>query len=84
MVVAADEDANLGQFTRRIEWLEDMIGVVQTMVNQLNEFLVRATGQGIQLLPTLVGPAQQIPCPYPRGNKDQEQADESQVKLAGH
>ena len=84
MVVIADEDVNLRQLTRRTELLEDMIGVVQTTVNQLNEFIVQATRQGVQLLPTMVRPAKQIPCPHPGGNKKQEQADESQVELTGH
>ena len=36
MIVVADEDANLGELTRRIERLEDVIGAIQTTVNQLN------------------------------------------------
>ena len=58
MVVEADDGANLGELMRHTELLEDVIGAVQTTVNQLNQFLVQATGQGIQLLPTLAGPAQ--------------------------
>ena len=69
MAVEADDGANLGKLTRRTERLEDVIGAVQTMINQLNQFLVRATGQGILLLPTLVGPAQQAPSPHSGGNK---------------
>ena len=77
MVVGVDDDANLGELTRRTERLKDMIGAVQSTVNQLNQFLVQATGQGIQLLPTLVGPGQQASGPHSRGNKGpQEQADE--------
>ena len=84
MTVAADDNANLGELTRRTERPEDMIGAVQTIVNQLNQFILRATGQGIQLLPTTAEPAQQAPGPHPGGNMDQEQADELQVELAGH
>ena len=40
MVVDADDNANLGELTRRTERLEDVIGAVQTTVNQLNQFLV--------------------------------------------
>ena len=36
MVVEANDDANLGGLTRRTKRLEDMIGAVQTTVNQLN------------------------------------------------
>ena len=39
--------------------MEDVIGAVQTTVNQLNQFLLRATGQGVQLLQTAAGSAQQ-------------------------
>ena len=69
MVVEADDGANLGELMRRTERLENVIGVVQTTVNQLNQFLIQATGQGIQLLPTLTGPAQQVPDPHSGGNK---------------
>ena len=47
MTVAVNDDANLGELTRRTKWLEDVIGAVQMTVNQLNQFLVQATGQGI-------------------------------------
>ena len=40
MVVAADDDANLGELMRCTEQLKDVIGVVHTTVNQLNQFLV--------------------------------------------
>ena len=47
MIVAADDDANLGELTRRTERLKDVIRAIQMTVNQLNQFLLRATGQGI-------------------------------------
>ena len=71
MVVATNDDANLEELTHHTKWLEDVIGAVQTIVNQLNQFLLRATRQGIQLLPTMAGPAQQAPGPLPVGNRDQ-------------
>ena len=40
MTVEANDGANLGELTRHTGRLEDLIGVVQTMVNQLNQFLV--------------------------------------------
>ena len=84
MVVEANDDANLGELTHRTEWLVDVIGAVQSTVNQLNQFLVQATRQGIQLLPTLARPTQQASGPRSGGNKgSQEQADESQIELAG-
>ena len=84
MVVDADDDANLRELMHRTERLKDMIGAIQTMVNQLNQFLVRVTGQRIQLLPILVRLAQQAPGPHSRGNRGtHEQADESQIELAG-
>ena len=77
MITEADNDTNLGELTRYNERLEDVIGATQTTVNQLNQCLIQATGQGIQLLPNLVGPTQQ------GGNKrPHEQADESQTELA--
>ena len=82
MTVAADNGIDLGELTRRTERMEDVIGAVQTTINQLNQFLIRATGQGIQLIPTLVGPTQQAPSPHLGGNREiQEQADESQIEL---
>ena len=84
MVVEANNDANLGELTHRTEWLVDVIGAVQSTVNQLNQFLVQATRQGIQLLPTLARPTQQASGPRSGGNKgSQKQADESQIELAG-
>ena len=47
MVIEADDSANLGELTRRTERLVDMIEAVQTTVNQLNQFLIQATGQVI-------------------------------------
>ena len=70
MVVATNDDANLGELMRRTERLKDVIEAIHTMVNQLNQFLVRATGQGIQLIPTLAGPAQQASGPHLGGNKE--------------
>ena len=58
MAVDADGDANLRKLTRRAKRLEDVIRAIQTSINQLNQFLVRATKQGIQLLSTLAGPIQ--------------------------
>ena len=58
MIIETDDDTNLGELARRTERLEDMIGAIQTMVNQLNQFLIQATGQGIQLLPNLARPPQ--------------------------
>ena len=85
MTVEVDDGANLGELTRCTERLEDVIGAVQTMVIQLNQFLVQATGQGIQLHPTLAKLAQQAPGRLSGGNKGpQEQADESQIELARH
>ena len=82
MAINVDDNANLEELTRCTERLEDVIGAVQTMVNQLNQSLV--LGQGIQLLPTLVGPTQQAPSPYLGGSREtQEQANESQIELAG-
>ena len=49
MTVAADNGIDLGEIMRRIERMEDVIGAIQTTVNQLNQFLLRATRQGIQL-----------------------------------
>ena len=63
MIFEADDGANLGELTHHTELLEDVIEAVQTTVNQLNEFLIQATGQGIQLLPNLVGSPQQAPKP---------------------
>ena len=84
MVVRDDDNANLGELMRRTERLQDVIGAIQLMFNQLNQFLVQATRHRIQLLPTLVGPAQQAPGLRSRGNKGpQEQADESQTELVG-
>ena len=36
VIVEADDGTNLRELTRRIEWLEDVIGAVQITVNQLN------------------------------------------------
>ena len=84
MAVEADNDANLGELTRHTEQLEDVIRAVQTMINQLNEILIQATGQGIQLLPSLAGPTQQALGLHSGGNKGpQEKTDESQIELAG-
>ena len=78
MTIKADNGANLGELTRHTELLEDVIAAFQTIVNQLNQFLIQATGQRIQLLPNLVGPPQQVPDHYSGGNKrPYEQADES-------
>ena len=73
MVIDPNDNCNLGELTYRTELLEDMIGAVQMTVNQLNQFLVRATGQGIQLLLTFVGQAQQALIPHPRGNKETQE-----------
>ena len=51
MITEADDNTNLEELTRRINRLEDMIGTVQTTINQLNQFLIQATRQGIQLFP---------------------------------
>ena len=59
MITEADDNTNLGELKRRTEQLEDVIGAVQMMVNQLNQFLIQATEQGIQLLPNFAGPPQQ-------------------------
>ena len=83
-MIIPDNGINLGDLTRRTERVEDMIGAVQTTVNQLNQFLLRATGQGIQLFQTTARPAQQAPGPHLRGNRNLEQADKSLVELAGH
>ena len=40
MTVAVDNDANLGELTRRTERLEDVIRAVQMTINQLNQFLL--------------------------------------------
>ena len=69
MTIKVNDNANLGALMRRTEWLEDVIGAVQTIVNQLNQFLIQATRQEIQLLPNLVGPPLQAPGPHSRGNK---------------
>ena len=58
MITEANDDTNLLELMRRIERLEDMIGAIHTTVNQLNQFLIQATGQRIQLLPNLAGPPQ--------------------------
>ena len=47
MIIEADDDTNLGEFTRQTERLEDVIEAVQITVNQLNQFLIKDTGQGI-------------------------------------
>ena len=36
MITEVDDDTNLGELERRTKLLEDVIGAVQTMVNQLN------------------------------------------------
>ena len=59
MIVEADDGINLWELTRRTERLEDVIGAVQTTINQLNQFLIQATGQGIQLILNPAGPPQQ-------------------------
>ena len=70
MIVAADNGIDLGELTHRTEQMEDVIGAIQMTVNQLNQFLLRATGQGVQLLQTAAGPAQQTPGPHLEGNKN--------------
>ena len=40
MAVANDDDAILGELTRRTECLDDVIGAIQTKVNLLNQFFV--------------------------------------------
>ena len=78
MITEADDDTNLGELTRHTEQLEDVIEAVQTMVNQLNQFLIQAIGQGIQLFSNLAGPPQQALGPHSKGNGGpQEQAEES-------
>ena len=69
MIIKVDDKTNLGDFTRHTERLADVIRVVQTTVNQLNQFLIQAIGQGIQLLPNLAGQHQQSPGPHFGGNR---------------
>ena len=47
MITEVDDKTNLGDLTCRTERLEDVIKAVQTTVNQLNQFLIEAIGQGI-------------------------------------
>ena len=81
MTIVPDNGIDLGDLTRRTEWVEDVIGVVQTTINQLNQFLIRATGQGIQRFQTMAIPAQQTHGPRLGGNRNLEQADKSLVEL---
>ena len=39
----ADDGANLGELTRHAKLLEEVIGAVQSTINQLNQFLIQAT-----------------------------------------
>ena len=78
MIIEADNGTNLGDLTCCTEQLEDVIGVVQTTVNQLNQFLIQATRQGIQLLINLAEPHQQAYGLHSGENRwPQKQADES-------
>ena len=71
MITEADDGTNLGELTHCTDQLEDVIGAVQTTVNQLNQFLIQATGQGIQLLPNLAGPLQKAILGEIEGNKNE-------------
>ena len=56
MTIKVDDGTNLGELTRRTERLGDVIGAVQRTINQLNQFLIQATGQGIRIIPNPTGP----------------------------
>ena len=84
MTFVPDNGIDLGDIARRTERVEDMIETVQSTVNQLNQFLLQATGQGIQLFQTTTRPTQQAPSPHLGGNRNHEQVDESLVELADH
>ena len=47
MIVEANDGTNLGELKCRTERLENVIGAIQTTINQLNQFIIQATGQGI-------------------------------------